>query len=728
MAASMAVPAMALEDADASSTDAGAASFYAGEEESAVPAEEQDSELEETGLVIQPEELTLHTIGQTQQLSVETSLPGIEESELTWSVDDDMVAIVDEKGLVTAIGGGEATITASLTYEGERYTAACRVTVELYNGGFYQDPDNGEWYYYIDGEIATDKTEVIKDTIGTIGEKGAWWNVVEGKVTPGETVAKNSNGWWYINAEGMVDFGYTGFAKNDNGAWYCEAGQVTFDTNSVLKDSDGKIGEAGTWWYVVGSKVQTGFTGLANYRNETGWYYIEDGKVTFTANTVAKNQNGWFCVRNSKVDFSYTGFAENSNGKWYVQKGKVTFKDNGVLKDAGGEIGTAGTWWYVLGSQVQTGFTGLADYSNANGWWYIENGKVTFKANTVAKNKNGWYCVRNSKVDFTYTGFSENSNGKWYVQKGRVTFKNNGVFKDAGGAIGTAGTWWYVTGSKVQTGFTGLSNYGNENGWWYIKNGKVDFTHNGVEKNKNGWYYVTGGKVQFGFTGLANYKNANGWWYIKNGKVDFSHSGLEKNKNGWYYMSGGKVNFSFNGIASNSNGMWVVRNGKVNFGYNGNYTYSGVTYTVTNGKAAIPLGISASMYNKAQSQSSSTGWLILVDVDNCKLGIFQGSKGNWAPVKYWTCTTGKSSTPTIRGTFTLYEKGTSFGDGYTCWYYNRFYNGYMIHSILYNPGSQTSVQDGRLGAHLSHGCVRVALDNAKWVYDNVPLGTTVVTY
>lgn len=36
--------------------------------------------------------------------------------------------------------------------------------------------------------------------------------------------------------------------------------------------------------------------------------------------------------------------------------------------------------------------------------------------------------------------------------------------------------------------------------------------------------------------------------------------------------------------------------------------------------------------------------------------------------------------------------------------------------------------DGRLGMHLSHGCVRLQIDNAKWIYNNIPRGTTVVVY
>ncbi len=252
--------------------------------------------------------------------------------------------------------------------------------------------------------------------------------------------------------------------------------------------------------------------------------------------TVEKVNGVWTYTVNGEPDYSYTGFGSNANGKWYVKDGCVRFDQNTVAKDTTGAIGTKGTWYYVVGSKVQESFTGLADYKNANGWWYIRKGTVDFTANTVAKNKNGWY---------------------------------------------------YVTGGKVQFGFTGLANYKNDNGWWYIKAGKVDFTHSGIDKNNNGWWYVTKGKVDFSHNGVD--KNNNGWWYIVGGKVQFDYSGVAnyKNENGWWCIQNGKVNFSFTGIASNKNGTWYVKNGKVDFSFSGRIrTASGKTYVVTNGKAS----------------------------------------------------------------------------------------------------------------------------------------------
>ncbi len=135
------------------------------------------------------------------------------------------------------------------------------------------------------------------------------------------------------------------------------------------------------------------------------------------------------------------------------------------------------------------------------------------------------------------------------------------------------------------------------------------------------------------------------------------------------------------------------------------------------------------MVNKAQSYSSNTSWLILVNCSTHKVGIFKGSKGNWSLKKYFSCTTGKPSTPTKKGVFSVGNRGTSFGSStYTCWYWTQWSGNYLFHSILYMPGSKSRVNDGRLGMSLSHGCVRLAISNAKWIYNNIPRGTKVVVY
>jgi len=337
-----------------------------------------------------------------------------------------------------------------------------------YSDGFHQAPDSSDWYYYKNGKIAEDVTDVIK---GTVNGVTGWWNVVNGKVTPGITVAKNSSGWWYIDKDGKVDKTYTGFAKNANGIWYMENGKLTRKTNGVIKDSKGAVGSSGTWYYVLSSKVQEDFTGLADYKNASGWWYITNGKVDRSVNTVAKNKNGWY---------------------------------------------------YVLSGKVQKDFTGLADYQNSSGWWYIKSGKVDRSYKGLAKNKNGWFYLKNGKVDRSYTGFAKNDSGSWYMTEGKLTRKDNTVLKDTTGALGSTDDWYYVIGSKVQSDFTGLADYSNSSGWWYITKGKVDRSFTGVASNKNGQWYIKNGKVQKDYTGTVTY---NGKTYsVINGKATVNSS------------------------------------------------------------------------------------------------------------------------------------------------------------------------------------------------------------
>ncbi len=225
----------------------------------------------------------------------------------------------------------------------------------------------------------------------------------------------------------------------------CFAAVPEATQTTVTAEAAGKSGvykESGTWYYYVDGVKQTNFTGLANYRNEAGWWYITNGKVDRSVNTVAKNKNGW---------------------------------------------------WYVVNGKVQKNFTGLANYKNASGWWYIKNGKVDRSYNGLAKNKNGWWYVKSGKVDRSYTGFATNSSGKWYVEKGKVTKSTTGVFKDSKGTLGSKDAWYYVKNSKVQTGYTGLAK--NSSGTWYIKNGKVDRSYNGTYTSGGTTYTISGGKV-----------------------------------------------------------------------------------------------------------------------------------------------------------------------------------------------------------------------------------------
>ena len=148
------------------------------------------------------------------------------------------------------------------------------------------------------------------------------------------------------------------------------------------------------------------------------------------------------------------------------------------------------------------------------------------------------------------------------------------------------------------------------------------------------------------------------------------------------------------------------------------YGRSDVSYATTTNPAIPP--VEARMINAAQGYSSRTGYLIMVDRGNCKVGVFTGGRGNWNIQYYWDCTPGKPSTPTISGTFTTgYHKNRLSTDS-RAQYATNISGGYFFHSIL----SSTS----ELGHQLSHGCVRLHWENAHWIYSSIPYGTTVRIY
>ena len=123
--------------------------------------------------------------------------------------------------------------------------------------------------------------------------------------------------------------------------------------------------------------------------------------------------------------------------------------------------------------------------------------------------------------------------------------------------------------------------------------------------------------------------------------------------------------------------------------------------------------------------TSKTNYYIRVDLKNQRVNIFMKSKEKWVLDKSFLCSTGKASTPTVKGNFTVKDKGPMFraGSNTICNYYTRFYGNYLFHTVLLD--NKGNIQDGRLGTPLSHGCIRLAIDNAKYIYTNIPYGTSV---
>ncbi|MEG0569955.1 MAG: L,D-transpeptidase, partial [Erysipelotrichales bacterium] len=121
-----------------------------------------------------------------------------------------------------------------------------------------------------------------------------------------------------------------------------------------------------------------------------------------------------------------------------------------------------------------------------------------------------------------------------------------------------------------------------------------------------------------------------------------------------------------------------------------------------------------------------TDYLIITSINDKATYIYMKNQNLWELLFKWSCTVGKPSTPTIKGVFKSSEKYPAIIDGSAlAKYATNIIDEYYYHSVIYNS-TEEYVSDDRLGVAISHGCIRLATSNAKWMYDNIPTNTTII--
>ena len=128
----------------------------------------------------------------------------------------------------------------------------------------------------------------------------------------------------------------------------------------------------------------------------------------------------------------------------------------------------------------------------------------------------------------------------------------------------------------------------------------------------------------------------------------------------------------------------------------------------------------------AHGYDSATDYLVWISRYTQKVIVFQGSKGNWKVVKTMPCSSGANNTPTPAGSFTIYSRTGRWNfDNYYASNVSIFNGGHAFHSILYNYDN--TVYDDRVGIPLSHGCIRMLVEDCKYIY-SLPLNTRVIVW
>lgn len=117
---------------------------------------------------------------------------------------------------------------------------------------------------------------------------------------------------------------------------------------------------------------------------------------------------------------------------------------------------------------------------------------------------------------------------------------------------------------------------------------------------------------------------------------------------------------------------------------------------------------------------------------NCVTVYTKDKAGKYTvPYKAMVCSTGGKLTPL--GTYKIPVKYRWRALVENTWgqYSTRISGPYLFHSVPYSrmdPSAMLKGEFNKLGRDASHGCIRLTVEDAKWIYDNVSIGTTVIIY
>lgn len=508
---------------------------------------------------------------------------------------------------------------------------------------------------------------------------------------------QDSNGWYFEQDGERI----SNQILTINGATYC------FDENGYR--TSGVIWHNGMAYYfnpAQNGQLLTGISGQVVQLKDTDTYYYfrdaGDGSIA---------TNSWVLF-NSK--YYYAG-----------EDGKLLFgtiKVNGVLYHVTPEDGRLTTYkissydkkcyYGTAGGMLKTGLQKIG-----SSYFYFDpitgarqSGSVTVGENTyVFSNstgaaRTGWVTIDGKKY------YHSKKSGKRLYGLRTINGKTYLLRRSANGARATSG--WYKVG-KYYRYFNGS---GVQKTGLFTVNGKTYYSNkNGIRQT--GWETINGRKYYF--------RKKNGvmktGWFESKGKTYYlnplkSSSTYGAAKTGWVKIKGSWYHFDSNGVMETG---WITDNSKKFYldpktgkMLTGKQTVNGVVYDFgTSGGIAITGAYEIHVNRK----------------HNC-ITIYRGG----FPVKAMICSTALAPSVTPTGTFYLRDKlrwhelmGPSWGQ-----YCSHITDDILFHSVTYtrynDNRSLSTTAYNMLGQAASHGCIRLQVIDAKWMYDNCPKGTKVV--
>lgn len=130
--------------------------------------------------------------------------------------------------------------------------------------------------------------------------------------------------------------------------------------------------------------------------------------------------------------------------------------------------------------------------------------------------------------------------------------------------------------------------------------------------------------------------------------------------------------------------------------------------------------------------NQNSPYYIMVNKTQNVVMVYTKENGDYTKLlKTFICSVGTNTPTGVFNTKTGYEWGTVIG-GVFARYSTFIYGDILFHSVpyyrYYDPASLEYDEYNKLGTTASAGCVRLTVQDSKWIFDNVPTGTTVYIY
>lgn len=150
-----------------------------------------------------------------------------------------------------------------------------------------------------------------------------------------------------------------------------------------------------------------------------------------------------------------------------------------------------------------------------------------------------------------------------------------------------------------------------------------------------------------------------------------------------------------------------------------------------------PQAVHAAATPRPTPEPTPVPYRIGVDITNQITTVYglDGAGAHTVILKRMLCSTGTEQDPTPPGTYSL-PGNTSRWCFFPKWgthgqYWTKIDAYNAFHSVIYSEANSMALKTGSytgLGKRASHGCIRLMLEDAKWIYDNCGAGTEVFVY